>query len=117
MSSLTQRPAGIVLLLLGWMSSTPAASSPDYVDVTKSRNINFIGSYGSTFVEDDMAVFQRNMGNGAAVGDYDGDGDLDILLLGQRGRPNVLLRNDLDLGLKWFTDVTNRAGVGASPSR
>jgi hypothetical protein len=56
---------------------------------------------------------QRNMGNGAAAGDYDGDGDLDVYLLGQRGRGNRLFRNDLDgAGQRRFTDVTTRARVG-----
>jgi hypothetical protein len=48
----------------------------------------------------------RNTGNGAAVGDYDNDGDLDVYLLGQLGRPNRLFRNELDLGLKRFVNVT-----------
>jgi len=55
---------------------------------------------------------QRNMGNGAAVGDYDADGDLDIYLLGQAGERNILYRNDPDLdGTRTFTDVTAAAGV------
>ena len=46
------------------------------------------------------------MGNGAAVGDYDGDGDLDIYLLGHLGQTNRLYRNELEKGTPIFTDVT-----------
>ena len=55
---------------------------------------------------------QRNMGNGAAVGDFDQDGDLDVYLLGHNGFPNRLFRNDLSAGTRGFTDVTELAGVG-----
>jgi hypothetical protein len=44
---------------------------------------------------------------GAVAGDYDGDGDLDLLVT--RYGPDVLLRND---GGLHFTDVTAQAGVG-----
>ena len=42
----------------------------------------FRGDYGLVYATpDDMGrVMQRNLGNGAAVGDYDVDGDLDVLL-------------------------------------
>ncbi|MBC03187.1 MAG: hypothetical protein CMJ34_07770 [Phycisphaerae bacterium] len=46
-------------------------------------------------------------GSGAAIGDYDGDGDVDLYVTNY-GR-NTLLRND---GGGRFTDVTEEAGVG-----
>jgi hypothetical protein len=49
----------------------------------------------------------RGYGMGCAVGDYDGDGDLDLYVTNV-GR-NVLLRNGGD---GTFTDVTEEAGVG-----
>jgi hypothetical protein len=58
---------------------------------------------------------QRNMGNGAAVGDYNGDGFLDIYLLGQSGHVSRLYRNDPsngERGTRRFTDVTEAAGLG-----
>jgi hypothetical protein len=41
-----------------------------------------------------------------AVGDVDGDRDLDVYLLGHFRQPNKLFRNNLDKGSKTFSDVT-----------
>lgn len=54
----------------------------------------------------------RGYGMGAAVGDYDGDGDPD-LFVANYGR-NTLYRND---GNGSFTDVTGAAGVGTPTGR
>lgn len=102
---------GVVLVLTDRHS---VAANPLFLDVTTASNISFVGDYGTLLggLTNSLEILtQRNMGNGAAVGDYDNDGDLDIYLLGQLGLPNKLLRNDLDLGLKSFTDVTAAAGV------
>ena len=103
----------IALLSLG----PQTAAQVTYTDVTTSLGIDFVGTYGATLALDsDMSfesatqleIIQRNTGNGAAVADYDNDGDLDLLLLGQLGHRNVLYRNDLPTG---FVDVTEEAGV------
>jgi hypothetical protein len=60
-----------------------------FVDVTAAANAG-VGAYGM----------------GAAVGDYDNDGDLDLYLTAFGS--NTLLRNE---GGKSFTDVTKEAGV------
>ncbi len=112
---MTRRSARVLLVLamaLPCGTAVPRAD-PLFVDVSASRNVVFQGTYGPTFpwLGTQSAMMQRNMGNGAAVGDYDGDGDLDVYLLGQLGHRNVLLRNDLAPGVKWFTDVTSAAGL------
>ena len=93
-------------------------AQPQFVDATGSSGLSFTLSYGTLFDEVEnhsepdpdrrelIKILWRNMGNGAAVGDYDNDGDLDIYLLGQLGNSNKLFRNNHDQGLKTFTDVT-----------
>jgi hypothetical protein len=53
------------------------------------------------------------MSSGAAVGDIDGDGDLDVVLA-RLGRPNSLYLND---GSGRFSDVARSAGVSGPTSR
>ncbi|WP_456428809.1 CRTAC1 family protein [Rhodocaloribacter sp.] len=60
-----------------------------------------------TDVTDEAGVGDGGYGMGCAVGDYDGDGDLDLYVTNVG--PNVLYRNDGD---GTFTDVTDEAGVG-----
>ena len=60
---------------------------------------------------------QKLMGRGGAVGDYDNDGDLDILITNILDRP-VLLRNDSPAGNGWLRVTLegtggNRAAYGA----
>jgi predicted nucleotidyltransferase len=54
---------------------------------------------------------------GAAFGDYDNDGDIDVLVINMNDRP-TLLRNDTPRGQHWVTvrlvgSKSNRDGVGA----
>jgi hypothetical protein len=58
-------------------------------------------------VTEAAGVGDQGYGMGCAVGDYDGDGDLDLYVTNVG--PNVLYRNEGD---GTFSDVTARAGVG-----
>jgi hypothetical protein len=77
-----------------------------FTDVTRSAGITFVNDQGNT-VETILQV----MGSGAAWGDYDNDGNLDLYLVNGSGSSvgNVLYHNNRD---GTFTDVTGQAGVG-----
>jgi hypothetical protein len=64
-------------------------------------------------------LFQPLVGRGCAYLDYDGDGDLDVLLVANNG-PVRLLRNDQKLGHRWLRltlegdgVTSNRSAIGA----
>jgi hypothetical protein len=68
-----------------------------FTNVTKAAGLNEPPSYGAI---------------GIALGDYDKDGRVDILINGQDGAPNRLYHND---GNFHFTDVAKKAGVVQPP--
>jgi hypothetical protein len=64
-------------------------------------------------------LFQPLVGRGCAYADLDGDGDLDVILIGNGG-PALLLRNDNNLGHHWIRFKlqgdgvhSNRSAIGA----
>ncbi len=65
------------------------------------------GTLRFTDVTDQAGVGHEGYGLGAAVGDYDNDGDKDLYITNFGG--NILYRNDGD---GTFRDVTAKAGVG-----
>lgn len=92
----------------------PAAEGQvTFTEVAPQVGLNFTALPGQVFPEITAnAALQLYFGYGAAVGDYDDDGDIDIYLLTGRGRPNQLYRNELSAGLDQFTNVTASAGAG-----
>jgi hypothetical protein len=79
----------LYIILLSVNAPGETFSTKGFQDVTDKAEIGF-----------------ESIGGGAAFGDYDNDGDLD-LFLANRG-PNVLYQNN---GNGTFTDVTEKAGV------
>ena len=92
------------------MVTAPALAAVNFIDVAPMAGLNFTSNAVRTFpsvLDAEQALIHRSLGNGAAVGDYDKDGDLDIYLLGHLGQANALFRNNLiERGTKTFTNVT-----------
>jgi len=89
-----------------------------FANVTEEAGINFRHFYGERTTQ-----LPEDMGSGAAWGDYNNDGALDLFVVNIAGAltltkdeiarspvSNRLYKNDMD---GTFTDVTGRAGVGA----
>jgi hypothetical protein len=80
------------------------------------RNLG-TGKFQEIMPPEGTALAQRLIGRGAAYADYDGDGDLDILLTTNQG-PAYLLRTDTErqshfVRLKTRGTRSNRDGIGA----
>ncbi len=99
----------------------------DYVDgfsqsiTYPQQNMLFLGSQRGRFVDvadaSGAALRWKRVSRGAAFGDYDNDGDIDILLANLGGRAE-LLRNELPPNDRWLKirlvgSAPNTHGIGA----
>lgn len=98
-------------------AQTPASATatPLFVEEAASAGLDFTHVNGAT----GQFHMPEIMGSGAALFDYDNDGDLDVFLVqGTPSAPSRLFRNDLRIEPDCrrtlrFTDVTAHAGITA----
>jgi hypothetical protein len=96
----------------GRPSHNAAVLTRDWFDEeARTAGLNFVHANGMS----GRFYFHEMMGPGAAVLDYDNDGDLDVLLVQGQGA-SKLYRNDLVIGADGsrtlaFTDVTAASGI------
>jgi hypothetical protein len=83
----------------------PPLDPGKFVDTTTSTGIWFTAGM---LAEPTPGDIERVAPSGAAAGDYDGDGDVDLFIVRGDVGPNLLYRND---GNMVFTDVAAAAGL------
>ncbi|MEZ4316453.1 MAG: CRTAC1 family protein [Myxococcota bacterium] len=104
---------GAMHFILGSGAAVGDLNGDGWNDIVIPRRIGvelYLNDGAGGFVEAPLPAVGRG-GVGAAVVDFDGDGDLDVYL-SQYGYHDILLAND---GHARFRDVTERAGIGEHP--
>ena len=104
-----------VLLIGCGHQSAKEFPAPWFEDIAAASGLSFVHQSGAT----GQFYMPEIMGSGVALLDYDGDGDLDVLVLQgaplndlPTGRGCRLFRNELNpSGKLRFTDVTEQAGL------
>ncbi len=101
----------LVFCLLLWI--TPAAHSGWFTELSAASGLDFTHFNGMS----GEFYLPEIMGPGAALFDYDSDGDTDILVANNAG-PTRLLRNDIGSRADWLgLDVRGRTGGPAIGAR
>jgi hypothetical protein len=110
----------IRLVLVAAALGAPAAAAPEapaaaaagpgvhFEECAERAGLRFRTTFLRGEQGENFKINLYDHGSGVAIGDYDGDGHDDVLLLNQLG-PNSLFRNKGD---GTFVDVTAEAGVG-----
>ncbi len=88
-----------------------AHASISFVDVSVAAGVAYSHDIVGDGI-DDLAAMSRQIAAGAAAGDYDRDGDLDLYVVRGDAGPNVLFRNEGD---GTFDEVGSTAGVAGAP--
>jgi len=84
-------------------AGAPPPAAPQFSNITNSTGISFVHRIiNATNSKAEL------LASGAAAGDYDADGDIDLYVVRGNSGPNLLYRND---GGNKFTDVAAAAGV------
>ena len=88
-------------------AAAPSAeeAEPIFTDVTEHSGISFTSGFADPMRNVEVPI---TVPSGAAAGDYDGDGDVDLFIVRGDLGPNLLYRNDGDLR---FSDVAAEAGI------
>lgn len=97
------------IALLGTAPAAAQMSGLRFADRTVASGLQHALREGAQPLAGLVPFEQSRWGAGAAVADYDRDGDLDVYFLAHHGHPNRLFQND---GAGHFTDVTDVAGGG-----
>jgi hypothetical protein len=98
------RAAALIAAIAAAHLVQPAAAQPALTLSNDESGLNFLHTLNGN------TRFSRLFGVGAAAGDYDNDGHIDLFLPQGYGFPNALYRNNGDAT---FTEAAVVAGVGA----
>ena len=88
----------------------PPVSSTMFTDITSASGISFTVGYFQSLQNPEVETI---LPSGAAAGDYDDDGDIDLFIVRGDSGPNLLYRNTGNLV---FEDVAAAAGVALTKS-